>query len=475
MKKRFGKYMKRTTRLVLIGVSCFCLLLSGCRLLQAEEQKMLPVTVHEIQRAISKFLPEHSKLFPFPGHTQHIIRKDLDGDEVHEGIAYFRKGNQYEILVVKRNDRFQWEKWNQIPLPALLIASAKFVDVTRDQRLELILETKTDHKDPQKRLLIYELSKMKQKQLLNQPYDHQIVYDFQQDGHSEVILFSIHRDSRRKVVETKATLYDARDHDFFISHQLRLQGEAIQVLAGKVNEEKKGIFVDLNVGFLGGGTTELLFPERGVLVQGFQVGGLPYHYKMVNQPSLDVNHDRVIEWAWMDQPVGATQIPLNQSPYVYRWYQWRSKGKPKLVRQYYEDLYAGYIFEYGHKWTSKILPVYDPVKHQVSFYYSRPNQAFLKKWKLFTIARYSNEEWQQLQKQKEKPIGAQQFSNPILLKKSGSFVYAAFRPTPDGMKNLEKCGIQSLVPTVTELKKQLILLTSVEKRNKLALRKGPDK
>lgn len=462
--------MKKTIGFVLLTLSCFYLIFTGWRLLQAEQ--MPPVTKDEIQKAISKFLPQQSQLLPLPGHKQPFIRQDLDGDGVQEGIAYFQKGNRYEILIVKRNEQLEWEKWNQIPLPSLPIVFAKFADVTKDKRLELILETKTHH---QKKLLIYELSKMKQKLLLNQPYDYHIVYDFQQDGHSEVVLFSIHRDLRRKVVETKATLYDARDHRFFISHQLSLQGEAIQVLAGKVNEKKNGIFVDLNVGTLGGGTTELLFPERGVLLQAFRAGGLPYHYKMVNQPSFDVNQDQIIEWAWTDQPVGATKIPLYRSPYIYRWYQWRAKGKPKLVRQYYEDLHAGYIFEYGDQGISKMIPVYDPSKQQVSFYYVRPGQSFTKKWKLFTIARYSHKAWKQLQAKQEKAVASPQLSKPIFLKKSGAFVYVAYRPTPNEMKNLKKRGLQSFVPTITDLKKQFVLLTPQEKRNKLALRNVPSK
>src|SRR5690606_39025666 len=99
---------------VLLTLSCFYLIFTGWRLLQAEQ--MPPVTKDEIQKAISKFLPQQSQLLPLPGHKQPFIRQDLDGDGVQEGIAYFQKGNRYEILIVKRNEQLEWEKWNQIPL-----------------------------------------------------------------------------------------------------------------------------------------------------------------------------------------------------------------------------------------------------------------------------------------------------------------------------------------------------------------------
>lgn len=447
-----------------------CILVSGCRLIHIDEQKKPEATQQEIEMAMSRYLPENSELItPETPKAQAIMRKDIDGDGLSEGVAFFTQTpGKYELLIIKRNQKRQWEKWNQFSIHTNRLSYAEMKDVTKDKRCELLI-TVQDETTKQERLIIYQLGKNKKRTILNRPYDEKVIDDFQRDGTSEVVLFHVQRDEKKKTVHTYAEIFDYREHSFVAVDQVRLEGEAKKgnIHTGRVNQNTRGMFVDLTIGSRGGGTTKLLVPTKSVLLQKFDSEKGPYNFKLFNESSRDVNHDGIIEFAIMEQPKGTERMAPSNLPYVYNWYQWVKGDERKLVMQIYEDLNAGFRLQYLNKWRGNMKVEAQPHLNQVSFYYGKPNQPIKKEWKLFTLKKYSQNEWAKL----NQTAGSQQPKDrPFLIKKNRSFVYAAILPTAQERSHLQKHNRYHLIPTKVELIKSLTLLPEEERKKRLAIR-----
>lgn len=468
---------KVTTRFLFIVL--ICLLISGCRLIRADEQKLPDATQQEVEMAMSKFLPKEAQLISpkTSKPSQQVFRKDMDGDGLSEGIAFFSKNNStnmFEVLIVKRDQKMQWSKWDQFPIKSETLLFADMKDVTKDKVAELLV-TVEDKKTKKERLMIYQVGKGKRKLLLSRLYDAKVIYDFQQDSTSEVVLFHVARDLKKKTVKTTAEMYDYVKGSYVPVNHVELQGEAKNgnIRAGKVFKHTTGIVVDLSVGSRGGGTTQLLVPKKGMLFQIDKIKG-PSYYKLINEPSRDINKDGIIEIVLMEQPKGTNDLSQADSPYVYSWYQWIDGDKRQLVTQSYEDVKGGFRVEYLKKWWGQVKPDVQPQLNQVTFYYAKTNQLINPQAKLFTLKRYSRAEWNKLQQAKEVQVDNKDVSKqpkPILLKMDAQFVYTAILPTTNEIVLLQKQKLTHLLPKEGELKKQLSLLTPNEKKKKMVLRK----
>lgn len=441
-----------------------CILISGCRLIHIDEQKKPEPTQQEVEMAVSKFLTkEMSPIDLNPPKNQRVLRSDVDGDGVSEGVVIYTENNQagkYVVLIMKRNAKRQWEKWNQFSIRAEKLSLVGLNDVTKDRRKELIVSVKGKEKD-QERLIVYQLAANQARTLMNRTYDEVVIDDFQGNGTHQMVVFQVVRDQKRQTVHTEAELFDYRGNEWVVVDRLLLTGEVKKgnVHHGKVNPNTRGIFVDLAVGSRGGGTTELLIPKNSVVLKKVDLGKELYSYKMINESSRDVNGDGIIEFALMEQPRGTEMMPSKQLPYVYNWYQWVEGNQRKLVQQTYEDLNLGFRFQYPKRWIGNVKVEVQPQTHQVSFYYGKVNQPLQRGWKLFTIKRYHRDEWNQ-----------QNQTDALVLKKKGSFVYAAILPTPQERAQLKQIGKQHLIHTKDEWIKHFSLLSNQEKKKKLALR-----
>lgn len=472
MQKIKGMKMMKNRLCYLIPIFFVCMLVSGCRLIHVDEQKMPEATQQEVEMAMSKYLPKESApIYLNSPKKQVIIRKDLDGDGVSEGVTIFTKENQpgkYEILIIKRNQKRQWEKWNQFSLQAKRLSLVGLKDVTHDRRPELILTVQKDQAK-QESLVVYQLQAHKARLLLNRTYDEKVIDDFQRDGTYEIVLFQVQRDLKRKVVQTRAELFNYRGKSLVVIDRQQLEGEAKKgnIHSGKVSPQTRGIYVDLAVGSRGGGTTVLLIPKKSVLLQKIDPGRGLYSYKLINESSRDINRDGILEFVLMEQPKGTEKMPATQLPYVYNWYQWENGRGRNLVQQTYEDLNFGFRLQYLDRWLGKVKVETDRRMNQVTFYYGLVNQPIKKEWKLFILKRYHQNEWN---KQLQAAAKGKQQNQPVLLKKSGAFVYAAILPTAQERARFKKIKQQQLIPTKEELSKQLVLLTKKELKNKLAHR-----
>lgn len=462
------------------GICCsVCLFISGCRIIHIDEQEQPEVTQQEVEMAVSKFIPKEFELLDSKtSKLQPIMRHDVDGDGISEGVAILTpKGveGRYDFLIMKRNPKRQWEKWSQYAFRAEELLSVEMKDVTKDKRSELLI-TVRDKKAKKEKLIIFQLSKNKKRTLLNQAYDQKVIDDFQRDGSYEVILFYVQRDQKRRTVHTDAEMYDYRDNTFVAVDRVRLEGEAKKgnIHTGKVSPSVRGILVDLSIGTRGGGTTKLLVPTKSILLQKFDPEKSPYSYKFINEASRDVNQDGILEFVILEQPKGTERVPPANIPYVYNWYQWVKGNERKLVMQIYEDLNAGFRLQYPKKWNGLVKIEAQPQQNQVTFYYGKSNHPIKKEWKLFTLKKYTQKEWNILKQAQKSTKGKtdqnQTNHKPVFVKQDRSFVYAVLLPTAKERVHLQKQKQEHLIPTKEELIEHLTLITEKEKKKKLSIR-----
>lgn len=453
-----------------VSIFMVCVLVSGCRLIHITEQNLPDATQQEVEMAISNFLPKNAKLVsPETPKTSAIMRKDIDGDGLSEGVAFFTQNpGTYELLIIKRNPKLQWEKWNQLSFRTNRFSYAELRDVTNDKRSEFLV-TVHGETAAKEQLIIYQLGENKSRTLLNRPYDEKAIDDFQRDGTSEVVLFHIERDEKKKTVHTHAEIFGYRDSSFVAVDRVRLEGEAKKgnIHTGWVNANTRGMLVDLSIGTRGGGVTKILVPTKSALLQMFDPEMGSYSYKLVNEPSRDVNRDGILEFALMDRPKGTERMSSPHLPYVYNWYQWVKGNERKLVMQQYEDLNAGVRLQYLEKWLGNIKVEVQSPQNQTSFYYGKSNHPLRRDWKLFTLKKYPQHEWVTFH---QKPDAQPDQERPILLKKDQSFVYAAILPTAQERAQLQSINQHHLIPTKEELTKNLTLLTPEEKKKRFMIR-----
>lgn len=353
--------MRRGMALVL---SAFVLAagVSGCGLASSPVELLkAPAAGSEqeaIFRAVSELLPNGAKLTVPLKHGEKIgavSQADLDGDGVNEAIAlYKQETNQFQLgmLILKKQQDGRWMRWAE---QTELGSEIDFMDIqdltgtgTRD-----ILVGWSGGKQITKTLSVYRMEQGKLKQLDSQTYTELAVDDLDQDNKQDLVLFRV---DRTRDMPT-ASLFRLVNDRLTAVDTLTLSGLVnilMQVQAGKVSEQKKGIFVDAQAG-AHSGSTSLLMLENGRLMQAPLSHDVmdPSVMNAYTTLSRDVDGDGIIEIDLLKPVPGSESLPLATTPFIHEWNKWEEGKGLKPVQENYYDYGSGFGVQFPPSWKGK--------------------------------------------------------------------------------------------------------------------------
>lgn len=331
-------------------IACTLLLtLVGC----SNENLMNPVSlIHaptlpnqeaKVREAVQASLPHGSRLI-VPRRANQLSAIHFiccNDEETKDAVAFFKENtSQMGLILLREQNDGTWQALSQYPLNGVEVDDAIFQDVTGDGRPEMIIGTTYDSTSSAY-LSVLQYEDDEWQLLLEGSYDELLITDLNQDQLNELYLFYLWRNE-----SFTATMYQfgEKDQQLEVTSRLELDpyvnGMESPVFAGQLTTDQSAIFLELGVGAHSAVTTVLGLKD-GQLVDLIN-GDKPGQDRYVNTlkphylPSMDINHDGIVEVATCSEAVGSEGLSYAEMPFIENWGAWDQKTKSfKTVAQSY--------------------------------------------------------------------------------------------------------------------------------------------
>ncbi|MGL5256674.1 MAG: hypothetical protein ACRC76_06515 [Proteocatella sp.] len=333
--------MNRKTLNIIIMI-LVSLLLTGCEGLKTPEELIQPpelnVEKKQLNDALLSFLPQNSDLIVLPyakgvKNENSIINRDIDSDSDEEAIALYRDKNTRKlglIVLDKANDI--WVKKTDIKLEAFEISDYRVLDLDNDGMEEVIIGY-YGITNPYKEINIYKQEKNSLKSVFSGNYLAMEVLDADDDGIQDIAISNFGNTDNNnsmsilnlvsgQVVKVSEIIYPK-------------EKEIYSITFGKINDKKKGFFVDMYVKQNYGETDVLVYKDKELksIIKDSDISSVVQSTPI---KSADVDDDGIIEVAKM-QFIDKYDEGKSPNSYVKNYYKIDEDIKLKLVTQLYED------------------------------------------------------------------------------------------------------------------------------------------
>lgn len=318
------------------------IVLTGCEGLKTPEELIQPPELNiekkKLNDALLSFLPQNSDLIVLPyakgvKNENSIINRDIDADSDEEAIALYRDKNTRKlglIVLDKANDI--WVKKTDIKLEAFEISDYKVLDLDNDGVEEIIIGY-YGISNPYKEINIYKQEKNSLKSVFSGNYLAMEVLDADDDGVQDIAISNFGNTNNNnsmsilnlvsgQVVKVSEIIYPK-------------EKEIYSITFGKINDDKKGFFVDMYVKQNYGETDVLTYKDKELqsIIKNSDIGSIVQSTPI---KSADIDDDGIIEVAKM-QFIDKYDTEKSPNSYVKNYYKIGENFKLELVTQLYED------------------------------------------------------------------------------------------------------------------------------------------
>lgn len=345
--------MVRHSFLLIYLIIISCILVACVPLERPEDLTQKPVgdlREEDLHAIVSAHLKGRALTFPIEGVSKSIQKIDLDGDNKEELVVFFVENeNNYGVMVLKEVAG-KWEKvLHNLITYSNGINFVYFIDVTGDNKPEIIIGWQNDSYMQPLRIFTWEAGEIKQ--ILDTFYADLQVVDIDDDGLKEVVL--IKGDFYPSgVFNLKVFKYDDNNFKIIDSVETGENSYLDKIIIGKVNNREKGIFINYGLG-AHSGYIDLFIWKKGRLVPAF-TNAVESTLQIYPRQPEDINNDGIIEIPLLKKPVGAEDLALVEVPWITQYYQWIEKNHMKLMEEFYEDYQKRYRFNFIQLWIERV-------------------------------------------------------------------------------------------------------------------------
>jgi hypothetical protein len=296
----------------------------------------LPTNYQAIYETLDSEFKAYKLVSPITGnHTSKINFYNIDKDEALEGIVFIQH-DQYISMGVLNQINDSWELTITEAKEAINIEKMQLRDID-DNGFHEILVSYMNEKN--KTLSIYALNGQTYREIFESP--HEIFVMENLDGNADLELVVIKNLSgfgnKAAILYKIDTLYGNNEYIDEISMDAYIQGYQ-SITVGPYIEDKKGIFIDVNVDNLSF-YTDLITVENGKINNLFRSKDSDYNYKTLRRKrnvSRDIDQDGIIEVPLNEVPKGYENLPIENIPLFTNWYEY-SDGQLIFNRRTYES------------------------------------------------------------------------------------------------------------------------------------------
>lgn len=343
---------------VLIYLLFLSLLFSGCSLFEGHSSLLTPPSLNdqqtELKAVISKYLPEQAEILtPLDmKEAQSIFLEDLDGDGQEEIIVFYKMTNRAESMkgIVLKKDEV-WKKIAEFDGTGFFLSEVRFVDLNNNGRKEIIAGFRFSEELDDKGLLVYDIfSDDSPKLLLDKPYTHVVIDDFQQQKNNELVLIKFDRNSLNKMVlyryvREQMTEIATLELDPYVDGYL-------QAISGLITNKQKAIVLD---GYIGAhsGFTNVITINNDTFTNVFDAES-EATFKPYVTKSEDINSDGILEISLPTKPISKKERSYAETPYYETYYQLTDDFDLKAVARRFFNYEFLYEIQIPDTWPDQI-------------------------------------------------------------------------------------------------------------------------
>ncbi|MGG4396275.1 hypothetical protein ABEX25_18390 [Paenibacillus thiaminolyticus] len=335
-----------------------CILLSGCDWLEDPKSLMsmprLPEDKAKIMTIISSQMPKEAEMLrPANAEDASAIRlADLNNDGRADTAIVFYETPDKDVRLhglVFHSDGETWNKVVEFDGVGVSLDRVELVDLTHDNKLDLVVGYGGSDKDLNKGLVVYSFTQDGIVKIFEQPYSQFVIDDLNGDGKNQLYIVNNRRD-----MPPVLAMYDFKDGKMAKQNELTLDKDVnmyTNMISGYISKNQKGIVLDAVAGANYGVTDIIKLTEDNQLVSILpeEMAIKPY-----NIASGDMNGDGIIEIAIPEMPSGWDIYESYVIPYFTSYYQWDEKNGLKLVEKQYRDYEERFQLKLPNSWYGRV-------------------------------------------------------------------------------------------------------------------------
>ncbi len=373
------------------------------------EDLLLPPKLSDEQQYIDAALSESIKgnynlVYPRSGeYKSAFIMKDIDGDDMEEAIAFYRKNNSLSntssLRITFLNKDTDNDKWYcEYDLDARAGSGVdKLIFVSCDNKVYIAV-TYDNSASTDNILKIYAYSNDSVEEIFSTNCIDFTAYDMNLDGTDEIIYMSaLPYGDNENYTRTKATMIRINDGGVETMADTYMNSSTTSYLNmynGFVGNNTPAIYLDAQIGNRFEGT-EILMVIGNELVNMMSDDSVELFlntYRMYGYSSMDLDSDKIYEIPSFITVPGYENVSEDERLYYINWQNYE---RGELVKKFitYVDYPFGYLLNVPEEWLSKVTVKLDKENNELSFYeYKDASNESAKI--LFTIKVFTRTDWE---------------------------------------------------------------------------------
>ncbi|KGX87592.1 hypothetical protein [Pontibacillus litoralis] len=322
------------------GLTFILFLLSGCTIAHTPAQLITPPALpkqdQQLWNAIQSDIPESAQLISPRGglRDQTIFQEDLDLDGSDEAVIFYTEQSfsPYIHFAIYDYTEDDWNSMVHKQLEGYELDYFNFMP-TDANKLSLVVGL-AQGEGQTKQLHMYNMNQEGKKEIFSTHYSNILLDDLTQDGVTDMTIITLDR-----LNSAQAALYQWNDSKSVeklseLSLDPYVNGY-INAIAGKVSKNKRGIWLDAQVG-AHSGTSYLLTYEEGHLLNVFEDLNHIQTTSPYPMESKDINGDGIIEMGYKIAPHGQ-EYAMVDTPWIDVYGQWDGdNGLIEVQRSYFQ-------------------------------------------------------------------------------------------------------------------------------------------
>lgn len=325
-------------------------------------------SLQEWERELQKRIPQGSEWITLEEDKPLILIGDLDGDHQEEAITFFKNKEKKDkitalILSLKKKKLFQKEhecNTYTFSIPGKELDHASLAQWEKEYPyshliIGVVTQTGDKYPSPSKTIYVLDLSTEDKKERFKGTYQEIIVDDLDQDQQTDIVLFDLTESEFETKYTGVATLYQPVDDKLLPSKPLEVDSftSIVKIQSGKLDQERKGIFLNTHVG-AHGGKVNVIVLEDGRLKPLFfsKHPDAPKLFQAYPYEAKDINNDGILE---IPEPIAPIRLSgdwaMADTPWILHWYQVTGNNRLKKVTRTYEG--NGFRFEIPPTWPDE--------------------------------------------------------------------------------------------------------------------------
>lgn len=379
-----------------------------------------------------------------------ITMQDLNNDGSDEAIALFSSGSENSKLnlMIMTKQSGTWKNIGNFTNGASGVDRMLFADINGDSQKELLIGwTSLGSNEKQLTIYAYEDDSVRE-MTVDSTYSELASADFDNDGQSELILFTI---ANKEGSFAKYFKYSTKEKRPMLNSSVQLDAELtriINVTVGMADSMTRAVFLDGET-HSGSVSTQIIFwnSENEQLVNPLNVSNKSSENANISIRTSstickDINNDGIIEVPSVVTMPSGNKEDTSTICTLTTWNTYQRKtnsftGVLNMVISYKEGYYIimpdKWITEKDNKWPTYVTARVNNNDRTMTFYewLTEDNSSGSIGEKLFTVYVYSQKEW-----------NSEDSENKVMIRKTDSTVYASKNENTKNKLSLNENEIQ---------------------------------